>query len=654
MLARGLAPLWLALVLALGLPAASRAQDASPDAEELPPAAPALDLAPTSDLTLSAVPPAPLPRLPGPVIDRIELAWSGGTRELGDRARRTRAAADETGVASVDSLARALVFGGADLGTPEQRAEAAVLLAPDLPAAHAALARARFASGSLGGAVASALDAIAALSRSLDGWLWLGASGWVLLLFALAGGALAYLGARGLASASHVAHDLGDRLEPSMPDFSRVALVAGLVLLPAALGEGVAGAALVLFALGSWQSSRAQQIALAGAALLLVAAIHPVAQIAGARLAAIGADPIVAAVVAAESGALDPVDAARLARAAPDPASRPAAESDDPLAMYALAQWARRSGDLAAADARFEALLARDGTDPVALASAASAKIASGDPKAAVELYRRAIASEPSALLWFNLSQAHGRAIDVEQHARALAAAQSLDADAVSELTARLAGSRGAYVADLPLPQQRLRERLAAPDARLAAELLRRPLAPGLLGRSSWIAVLAFAAAGALGVALRRRVEASRTCLDCGTRLCRHCGTARDVFRHGVVAEPRCESCEARRIEARAGAGWESGTSGARAWLTRGANALGWLLPGLVGRSARRPALGLGAALCAAGAVAFGLGADAVVPDPASVGFAGAIVFGVVTAFCVTLYAAIAGLVARLDGRSRA
>jgi putative exporter of polyketide antibiotics len=54
-----------------------------------------------------------------------------------------------------------------------------------------------------------------------------------------------------------------------------------------------------------------------------------------------------------------------------------------------------------------------------------------------------------------------------------------------------------------------------------------------------------------------------------------------------------------------------------------------------------------------AGALAFGMGADAVVPDPARVGRAGAITFGIATAFCVTLYAAIALLSARLERRSR-
>jgi tetratricopeptide (TPR) repeat protein len=655
--ARGIARLWIASVLALGLPAASQGQDASPSAEPvtaaLPPATPSLEPAPAIDPLSNPDPPPPVRRLPGPVIDPIERAWSGGSRALRDRAERTRAAADEVGLESVDALARALVFGGKDLGSFEERAEAAVLLAPDLPAAHAALARARFASGSFAAAASSASDAIAALPRSLDAWLWLGATGWVLALFALAGGALVYLGARGFASTSHAAHDLGDRLEPSMPDFSRVALVAALVLLPAGLGEGLAGAALALLVFGWWQSARAQRIALACAALLFVAAIHPVANLAGARLAAIGADPIVAAAVAAEAGALDPVDAARLARAASDPASGSAPENADPLAMYALAQWARRSGDFAEADARLAAVLTQNSDDPVVLASAASAKIALGNPKEAVELYRRAIATEPTALLWFNLSQAHGRAIEVEQHARALAAAQSLDPDEVSELTARLAGSRGAYVADVPMPLERLRDRLASGDASAAADRLRRPLAPGWLGRSSWFAALAFAAAAALGAALGRGFEASTTCLDCGTRLCRHCGTAPEALRDGIAAEPRCEACRTRRIEMRAAAGWEPRAGGARAQRVRAANALGALFPGLAGRSARRPAFGLMAALCLAGALAFGLGADAVVPDPARVGLAGAIAFGIATAFCVTLYAAIALVSARLERRSR-
>jgi tetratricopeptide (TPR) repeat protein len=355
----------------------------------------------------------------------------------------------------------------------------------------------------------------------------------------------------------------------------------------------------------------------------------------------------VGAVATAEGGAIDPVDAARIVRAAP------ASGAADPLALYALAQWAKRTGDLPAADARFTALLEDDATDPIVLASAASAKIALGDPEAAVELYRRAIAADGSALLWFDLSQAHGRAIDVEQHDRALAAAQALDPAVVSALTARLANSRGGLVADPPLPLSRLRARLAEADASGAAEQLRAPIAPGLLGRSFWIAALAFSAATALGIGLQRRVGTSTCCRDCGTRLCRRCGTARESSR-ASAGDARCEECRRRRVEARAGSAWELRSSTAPALLARAQVVLGWLLPGLAGRSARRPGIGLVASLAAAGALVFGLGSASVVPDPATVGATGAIAFGIAAACCAALYAALVLLVVRLERRSRA
>lgn len=601
-----------------------------------------------ADLTLAPAAPPPAPTLPGPVLERIEHAWTAPPATLADRVARTRSAADESGIASLDPLGRALVFGSDELGSAAQRAEAAVVLAPDLPAAHAALARARLDAGAIPDAMAAALDAMRAVSRSFDGSLWFATTASVLLFFALAAAALIFVGVRGVAAGPHAAHDLGDHVETSMPSFSRVALLAALVLLPAALGEGLAGALLGLLVIALWQGRRAQQIALATAALLFVAAIHPIANYAGAQFAAIGADPVVAAVVAAESGAIDPVDASRLTRAAPA-----TSRDGDPLALYSLAQWTKRSGDLPAADARFTTLLEANAVDPAVLASAASAKIGLGDPKAAVELYRRAIAVESSALLWFNLSQAHGRAIDVEQHDRALAAAQSLDPVAVSELTARLANSRGGFIADLPLSPARLRARLAAADAGTAAAQLRAPFAPGLLGRSIWIAAIGFGAAIALGIALQRRVDGSTRCVDCGTRLCRHCGTARESSQ-ATIGDARCEDCRRRRIEARAGAAWDARAGTSLAWSVRLRNALGWLLPGLAGRSARRAGIGLAAVVAASGAVAFGLGSAAVVPDPATIGTTGAIAFHALAIGCATLYAALAFLVFRLDRRSRA
>src|SRR5690606_2949577 len=118
---------------------------------------------------------------------------------------------------------------------------------------------------------------------------------------------------------------------------------------------------------------------------------------------------------------------------------KPLEADGDPIAVQALAQWQRRAGDLAAADARYAALLARAEEDPALLNNAAAVKLALADPEAAIDLYRRALEVRPSALVWFNLSQAHGAAIDVEQHDRALAAAQAMDPEVVRDLTERLA-----------------------------------------------------------------------------------------------------------------------------------------------------------------------------------------------------------------------
>jgi hypothetical protein len=60
------------------------------------------------------------------------------------------------------------------------------------------------------------------------------------------------------------------------------------------------------------------------------------------------------------------------------------------------------------------------------------------------------------------------------------------------------------------------------------------------------------------------------------------------------------------------------------------------------------------AVLAAAGALAFGLGSASVVPDPATVGAAGTILFSVVTIACVAVYAALVLVVFRLERRSHA
>jgi tetratricopeptide (TPR) repeat protein len=621
------------------------AQDAMPEPAP-PPAAEVLDAAPMEAAPLaveaqapapameSVPPPAAVPARAALWLERIERAWSAPApaRNLVERASRARAAADEAGIANVEPLARAALL-DASGASPQERAQAAVLLAPDLPVAHAARARAAWQSGAFAEALAAAQAALYTLPRHLEGWIWLGATGAVLAIAALAGGALIFLAARAAHSARFVAHDLGDRIEPSMPAFARIALVAAVALVPAALGEGPAGVALGLFALALLGASREQCIAVSLAAALFVAAIHPLARFAAARLAVVGSDPVALASWAAESGVVDPVDALRLLRASE--------AAEDPLALQALAQWARRSGELAVADQRYAALLEQAGPDPVVLNNAAGVKLALGEPKAAIDLYRRAIEVEPSALLWFNLSQAHGADIDVEQHDRALAAAQSLDPIAVSELTKQLAGATTPYAAERALSQPRVRDRLLAVEAVAAAAELRRPLAPGWLGASPWIALAAFGALGVLVLALAARMETSSACLDCGAHLCRRCGTA-------PRGDGRCEPCQKRRFQGRAGAAWER--RGSRSLGDRALRALRWIGAGAFGR---RSATGLPAAVLAVGAAALLAGHDAVLPDPAAVGGAGALAAWAAAAVAVAAWLALAAVAGLRERRGR-
>jgi len=630
---------WLALCLVLHCPLPAAAQDAASDAPAPDPVAEAMVEPPSAESTPPAPAPTP-PRIPL-ALDRLQRAWSSPARGLAERASRARAAADEVALANVDPLARAALFDTTSGAAPLERAQAAVLLAPGLPLAHASLARAEWERGSVGAALAAAGEALRTLPSHLDGWLWLGVTASILAVFAVAGGSFLFLAARGIATARFAAHDLGDALEPSMPMFARVALVAAAVLAPAALGEGIAGAALGLLVLGLLAPAREQRFALCVAAVCFVVALHPLVDHAGARIAAVGSDTVALASWSAESGFVDAIDAARLARAA---SPRSDAPDPDPLALQAEAQWAQRSGDLAGADARYTELLARSGSDPVVLNNAASVKLALGEPPAAIELYRRAIEVAPSALLWFNLSQAHGAAIDVEQHDRALAAAQSLDPVTVSELTNRLAGAQSAYAASLPLQQTRVRERLLLADARQASAELRRVLAPGWLGSSLSIAAFAFAAAGVLGLGFGRRLETSTACLDCGAHLCRHCGTT-------PRGDGRCDECQRRRFQRRSGT-WEA-TSRSRSLGERALRGTGFLLPGLSSWSGRRCALGLPAAIAACAALGVATGVAAVLPDPASLGVAGPLALHAIAACALAILVFCAALHAFRERRSR-
>jgi len=549
--------------------------------------------------------------------DLIERAWLAPAASLSERTLRTRRAALEAGVWSLDPAARVLLSGGEE--SAEERAAAAAQLAPDLPAARMANALALWRRGDAPfAAFREALAALAAFARHLEAGLWLAASALALLALGLVAGGLACALSAGAIAAPHAAHDLGDALGGDAPAFARMALVATLVGVPGLLGEGMLGVALGIFALGALYGTRRERVALAAAAAAIWVGLFPAAHSAGRCLEALAADPVAAAAAAADRGSAGRVEMARLRAAA----EAGAATSDDPLAARVLAKLARREARLGEADARYQPLLGAT-ADPALLNDAANVRLRLGHLDAALDLYERSIQGAAQPAVLFNLSQAHARSFEVEALTRTLERAQALDAELVAELTSVQGVSvAGDFVVDLPLPARLLWERLArAGDGRAFAAELRRPIAPGRLGAEPALALAALAAPVLLGSIGGARIDRSRWCARCGRRSCPRCdGAARDAELcgscHRLFFEPDQTQRELR--VARVAALEER-----RRRLDRTATLAALLVPGAAGLAAGRPLRALAA--CVSFAIALGalVGRRGVVPDPWVAGAAG-------------------------------
>lgn len=557
--------------------------------------------------------------------DRAAFArgWLSKQGPLEQRVEATRTAALELGLRNVEPAARALLLDPSREGRLAS-ARAAVRLAPDLPAAHMELAFALWREKhDLPGGVAAAWRAFGALERNLEASLWWRATAWMALALTLIGGAFAFLILSSLGPLRFAAHDLGDPISRRMPAPSRLALLGCLVLAPAALGEGLFGAALGLFALTALYSGRGGRVVAMMAMVALLAGLHPALDHAGRALAALGADPVARAAHAAEHGLASPMELARLERAA----------EKDPLAARALALGVKRTGDLAEADARYALLVQEEPLDPVVANNAANVRLALGDTAGAIELYEAALDVHELPVLLFNLSQAWGVALRVEELDAALARAQELDPVIVEDLS-EIQGRAIHFVADLPVPTAELRARLLQADAlgSLAASL-RAPLAPGRLGRSPLLGAVAFGAVLVLTSLLGKRYRASVACDQCGVRVCPRCDRSGDgrgscascalLYQRAETTDSTLRAERIRRLRDR------------REWLGRRNVILSLLVPGAVGILYGRPGLGLASILLFAGAVSSFALRHGVAVDPLAAGATG----GVAAACAVTLLA---------------
>jgi hypothetical protein len=242
--------------------------------------------------------------------------------------------------------------------------------------------------------------------------------------------------------------------------------------------------------------------------------------------------------------------------------------------------------------------------------------------EAAFDLYRRALEVDESPVVLFNLSQAYGRAFQVDDLTRTLELAQALDGALVADLT-RLQGAQPeGFVVDLPLSTERLWRRVLdlSRGAGFASEL-RRPLAPGRMGDAPLLCLGAFAAALALGVLLGARLDPSRWCGRCGRRVCPRCNPEprrKELCTacHRLFYQPE-ETDRALRLARIEALREREARMDRLAWVASVA------VPGAAGLLARKPLRALLGAVCFALAASAVLGRHGVVPDPLVAGAAG-------------------------------
>jgi len=511
-------------------------------------------------------------------LERIEHAWLQPAASLNDRVALTRRLSLELGVWNLDAAARAILAGGAG-ADPLERAHAAVRLAPDLPAGRMALAKALWLHGdSPLIAIRTAFGAIAAIPRHLEASLWFAGSLTFVLGLSLVAAGLWCIALIGGAALPHVAHDLGDLLSGSMPGFARVALLAAVMLVPLALGEGLLGLAAALMAIGVVYGDLRHRLTLFLAALVVILGAFPAIQLAGSTLNAFAADPVIKAAFSTAQGFTHPVDQARI----------DAAANSDPLEAQALALRARRAGRLGEADMYYQALLRGAPESPVIMNNAANVRLNLGQIESALMLYRRAIELRPDPVVLFNLSQAHGRAFEVEELSRALADAQRLDGDLVAELMALQGAELVGFVVDLPIDTRQIWQRifLSNQGERIATEI-RAFFAPGWLGENSLLAVGVFGIVLAVSSVLGGRVYRSHRCNRCGRHMCQRCdpetggdticGCCKHLFHQSETTDRELRLARISELRAR------------DERLEQYSMAASFLVPGVAGLLAKRP-----------------------------------------------------------------
>jgi hypothetical protein len=592
------------------------AQSPAESGAEPSPAAPAAEPTPPPDFASDL----------GRTAAAIRLAWRAEAEDPAARARRARRVALQHGIWNFDLAARALI--GPELkGAGLEQAQAAVALAPDLPAARMALAREIWLEGdSPIAAVRVGFGALLAIQRHFEASVWFSTTTLYIFALALIASGLLTLVIYGAFGFLHAAHDTGDLFSSAMPGFARAALLASVMLVPLILQEGILGLALVLFSVGLIYGAARQRVVLCVAAIAVLVGMFPMARLMGALLTAYDENPIEAAVFATDGFAM-PGDLRPLESAA----------ESDPMAAMALAVMARRAGYLNDSDVRYQRLLQREPTNSNAANNAANVNMELGQLESAIALYQQSLKARDSATVRFNLSQAQGQAFKLDDVGPTLAAAQKLDSERIAELTLLQGSDLARFTIDYPLPRRMLWDRiLASGSGESFAVELRSAIAPGALGQSVQVSGGAFASIAIFSLVVASRMRRSQSCRRCGRRMCPRCAPE-------LGREDDCESCN--RL-------FKQPETTDREMRAARLNALRFrelrlarirligsiFLPGIAGALSRCPWASLIGTLSAAVAVLAVVWRNGVTPDPLIAGPVAPIAFGLISALALLCY----------------
>jgi hypothetical protein len=237
----------------------------------------------------------------------------------------------------------------------------------------------------------------------------------------------------------------------------------------------------------------------------------------------------------------------------------------------------------------------------------------------------------------FNLSEAYGRIVQLDQQELALAEAQLIDPVALAALTDLRGNASRTPVVDLPMKAERIRARLEdLAAAREAASALRRRFAPGRLGTSPAHGAVGVALVALLGwgvAAVLRRVTGG------GEGGALHAGVA-GLLQGKEATDPFQRMVRLTALRER------------QARIDRIKLALSVLVPGAAGVLSRRPILGLLGSMLFASAFASWWVREGVVADTVSVGAGGPLLFGCLAFVSALAYLAAVALTIALRERS--